>query len=287
MHLLLGSAGDPFCSSVFAALNAGGWPARIVANPSTDRARFSWRLDTDRSVSELAWDGEEAIGADEIRGVLVCGAGWMDPAGWEPSDLAYIEAETQAAIVAWLWSLNCPVVNRYPAQLWYRLQFPLLWWRPLLLRCGLSTPEALVSNVEDEVRAFGERLVDAGAPGAVYRTLSTGAQYLVSNDRDWSGLAAMQLRAPVCLTYPHGQPKSACIVGGTVLWDGEPPAEAASLEPALRRFAEASGLTCIEIVMADVAGRLCVVAVEHHPHFEHFDAAAQQAIVANIVGSLT
>jgi hypothetical protein len=281
MYLLLGSVGDPFCSSLFAALEARGWPARIVENPTADQARFSWRIDTDCSVSRVAWNGEAAITDNELRGVLVCGPRWMSPDGWEPSDFAYIQAETQAAVVAWLWSLRCPVVNRYPAELWYRPKLPLLSWRPLLSCCGLPTPEALVSNVEEKTRAFGERT------GAVYSTLSTDAHYLVASDRDWSGLAALQLRAPVCLTMPHGEPKAACVVGGTVIWDGEPPAAAASLEPALRRFAEASGLVFVEIVLAEVAGRLCVVVVEHHPHFEHFGAHAQESIVENIVRRLS
>jgi hypothetical protein len=281
MYLLLGSPGDFCCSAVFAALDARGWPARIVQNPTIHPARFSWRLDTDRSVSELAWDGEDPVSDETIDGVLIADAGWVDPAGWQPSDFAYIQAETQAAVLAWLWSLRCPVVNRYPADLWYRPQLPLLSWRPLLLRCGLPVADALVSNVEDEARAFGAR------SGAVYRTLSTDAHYLVASDRDWSGLAAMQLRTPVWLTSPHGQPKLVCVVGGRAVWNGEPPPEAGVLEPALRRFAAASGLAFVEVVLADVAERVCVVGVEHHPHFEHFDGAAQQTIVAALIELLT
>ena len=281
MFLLLGSTEDLCCSIVRAALEARGWPARIVQNPTIHPARFSWRLDNDRSVSELAWDGEAPVSDETIDGVLIADAGWVDPAGWQASDFAYMQAETQAAVLAWLWSLRCPVVNRYPADLWYRPKLPLLSWRPLLLRCGLPAADALVSNVEDEARAFGAR------SGAVYRTLSTDAHYLVASDRDWSGLAAMQLRTPVCLTYPHGQPKLVCVAGGSVVWNGEAPSEARALEPALRRFAAASGLAFVEIVLAEVAERLCIVGVEHHPYFERFDSAAQQAIAAALVELLT
>jgi hypothetical protein len=275
--------------AVQAALSARGLPARVVANPAAHPARLSWRLDTDRCVSRLAFGDEPPITDDEIDGVLVRDAGWVDPAGWQPKDLAYVQAETQAALLGWLWGLRCPVVNRYPAATWYRPQLPPLAWHSLLRRCDLPALEAIVTNVGRDARAFGRRTAPAAEAGAVYRPMTSGGQYLVATDGDWDGLAAMQRRAPVCLTAPHGRPQSACVVGGRVVWDGSgPPPDAPALEPALRRFAAAAGLAFVEVVLAeDNGGRRVVVGVEHHPRYECFSGAAQGAIVAALVESFT
>jgi hypothetical protein len=117
VHLLLGDSGDPFRLSVCAALEARSCPTRIVSNPLVHPSRLAWRLDNAQSASQLAWEEEPAIPDDQIAGVLLRNTGWIDPAGWEPDDLAYMHAETQAALLAWLWSLTCPVVDRYPAKL--------------------------------------------------------------------------------------------------------------------------------------------------------------------------
>jgi hypothetical protein len=291
MHLLLGHPHDPCCASVRSALGALGCESRIVANPFAHPARLSWRLDTDRSESRLAWDEDAALGDDAIEGVLVRDVGWVDPAGWQPADLAYAQAETQAALLGWLWSLRCPVVNRYPAATWYRPQLSILAWRSTLVRCGLPAPEAIVTNDDDEARAFGRRVATAEASGVVYRPLTSDTSYLIADDRDWRGLAAMQRRAPVHLTGPHARPHSACVVGESVVWDDAPPPRIAALrealEPALLRFAAAARLTFVEIVLADVAGAPCVVAVEHHPRFERFGEAARDAIVAALAHLLT
>jgi hypothetical protein len=213
--------------------------------------------------------------------------GWIDPIGWQPDDLAYMQAETQAALLAWLWSLACPVVNRYPSAIWYRPQVPLLSWQRLLRRCGLPTMETLVTNVEQEARAFGQRLALEGVAGAVYGPLTSDVRYLVTSDEDWSGLAAMQRCAPICLAYPYGAAQLVCVVGEQVVWEGEPSQETAHLEMALRRFATAAGLTLVELAFAPTSEGICVIAVEPHPHFEHFGEAARQQIVDGIVHLLT
>jgi hypothetical protein len=287
MYLILGHPHDACCSSVHAALIERGQSARIVQNLLTHPTRFSWRLDNDRCVSQIAWENEPPITDDQIKGMLVRDVGWVDPAGWQPTDLAYIQAETQAALLGWLWSLRCPVLNRHRAATWYRPQLSFLSWQPLLRSCGLPALQALVTNVEDEAVAFRHRIAATGATGAVYRPLTSSARYLVANDRDWNGLAEMQRRAPVCLTPPHGQPQSVCIIGEKVVWDGAPPRDADTLEPLLRRFGAAAGLEFVEIVLAEVAGGLCVVGVEHHPQYERFCDEGQRAIVTGLVECLT
>lgn len=123
--------------------------------------------------------------------------------------------------------------------------------------------------------------------GAVYGPLTSDVRYLVTSEEDWSGLAAMQRCAPVCLTYPHGAPQLLCVVGEQVIWEGEPSAETVLLESALRRFAMAAGLGFVEIALAPASDGICVIAVEPHPHLERFGDAARQQIVEGIVQILT
>lgn len=250
-------------------------------------SRFAWRLDNEQSTSQLVWDDEPPVLDAQIAGVLVRSIGWIEPTGWQPADLAYMQAETQAALLAWLWSLPCPVVNRYPAAIWYRPKVSLLCWQYLLQRCGLPTLETLVTNVEQEARAFGRRLAQRGVQGAVYGPLTSNIRYLVTDEKDWSGLAAIQRCAPVCLTYPHGAAQFVCVAGEQVVWEGEPSAEAPQLEPALRRFATATGLAFVEFAFAPTVQGICVIAVETHPHFEHFGDTARQQIVEGLVQFLT
>jgi len=287
VHLLLGHPYDPWCLSVLDLLEARNYPARIITSPLAHPWRFVWRLNNAESPSQLACDEEQPIAGDHIAGVLVRSTGWIDPAGWDPVDLAYMQAETQAALLAWLWSLACPVVNRYPSALWYRPRAPLLFWQRLLRRCGLPTSEVLVTNVGREARAFGRRLAREGVAGAVYGPLTSDARYLVSGDKDWRGLATLQESAPICLTYPHGAAQLVCIVGDEVVWEGEPSSEMAVLEPALQRFAAAVGLSFVELALAPTRQGICVVEVEPHPRFENFGENAREHIVCGIVHLLT
>jgi hypothetical protein len=287
VYLLLGDPQDPCCLSVRAALEAGHNPTRINANPLADPSRFAWHLNNEQSASQLVWQEEPPVPDSEITGVLVRSTGWIDPSGWEPADLIYMQTETQAALLAWLWSLACPVVNRYPPWIWYQPRVPLLSWQRLLRGCGLPTLETLVTNVEPEARAFGRRLELAGMAGVIYGPLTSDVRYLVASDEDWTGLAAMQRYAPVCLAQPYGAIQLVCVVGRQVVWDGEPAAEMAALEPSLRRFARAAGLGFVELALARASDGLCVAAVEPRPFFEHFGEAARQQIVAGIVQLLT
>lgn len=287
MYLLLGDSQDPWCLSVRDALEARTYPARIIAQPMMHPSTFSWELDNRRSDSQLILDGELALRGDQIAGVFVRSTGWIAPEGWQPDDFAYMQAEMQAAALAWLWALACPVINRFRPAIWYRPHPPLLSWEPLLRRCGLPTPEALVTNLDREARAFRHRLSQDGVKGAVYGALTSDSRYLVTGDRDWDGLTVLQQRAPVCLTYPHAAPQLACVVGKRVIWDGDPTVQTSMLEPALRRFASAAGLVFVEVAFASASTGAAVIAVESRPYFEHFGEAARQQIAGEIAHLLT
>jgi hypothetical protein len=287
VYLLLGDSEDPCVRGLRGALRERGLQTCVVASPMSAPARLSWWLDTERSESVLSLDGEPPIRDDQLDGVFVLGTGWVDAAGWDTDDLAYVQAETQAALLGWLWSLPCPVVNRYPPAIWLRPQAPLLSWHGLLHRSGLPTLETMVTSVEHEARAFGEQLVSDGVDGAVYGPLTSGVRYLVASERDWTGLAALQQVTPVSLTAPHAEARTACVVGRRVVWDDRPSEELTSLEPALREFGRATGLALVEVSLASAPGGLCVIAVETRPRLERFGEAAREEIVAAIVEVLT
>lgn len=287
MHLVLGHPQDPCCQGVLDLLAARDRPARLVTNPMVHPSRFAWRLDGAKSASRFAWGDDEPIDGDDLDGVLVRTTGWIEPAGWEPSDLAYMQAETQAALLGWLWSLACPVVNRLSSALWYRPRVPTLSWRGMMRRCGLPVPEVLVTNVDREARAFGQRLERAGVDGAIYGPLTSDARYLISGESDWNGLAALQESTPVSLTRPHGEARLACVVGKHVVWEGEPDPDMAALEPALVRFADMAGLAFVELALAASPHGTCVIKVEPHADLAHFGEAARQRILEGIVDLLT
>jgi hypothetical protein len=150
----------------------------------------------------------------------------------------------------------------------------------------LPVLETLVTNVEEEASEFGRRLLREGVEGAVYGPLTSDVRYLVTGETDWSGLAAMQNCAPVCLTYPHGQAQPVCVVGGQMVWEGDPPPETAALEPALRRFAKATGLAFVELTLAPTAKGICVISVESHPSLQQFGDLGRQQIVERIADLL-
>jgi hypothetical protein len=287
VHLLLGDPQDPCCSRVRSLLEARNYPTRIIANPLMYPSLFGWQLNNDQSASQLSWDEKPPLLDKQISGVLVRNTGWIDPTGWEPDDLTYVQVETQAALLAWLWSLACPVVNRYPSAIWYRTQVPLLAWQRLLRESGLPTLETLITNVEHEARAFGQRLSQEGVAGVVYGQLTSSMRYFVTGEEDWSGLATMQRTAPVCLAYPYGAAQFVCVVGEQVVWEGETPSALAIFEPALRRFATAAGLAFVELAFASISEGFNIIAVEPHPHLERFGETAQQQIVEAIVQLLT
>ncbi len=287
VYLLLGDPQDPWLTGVRSALEAGNHKTRTIRNPLADPAYFAWHLDNRQSKSQLSWDGEPPLTDNEISGVFARGPAWIESINWEPEDLAYTLAETQAAFLAWLWSLPCPVVNRYPAAIWYQPRPPLLLWHSLLRRSGLPTLETVITNVPEEARALRARLIDAGVAGVVYEPLTSLARYMVTSEEEWNRLEVMQGCAPACLPYPYGDVQTLCVVGDQVVWQGHPSLESVRLEPALCRFARAAGLAFVELALAPGSSGISVIAVEPFPRPDHFDEATRQHIVEGLARLLT
>jgi hypothetical protein len=279
MYLLLGDPQDPLCQVIRTSIEVLGHQARIVAKPMAGPLRFAWRLGDPTSNSELIWEDGTCLSDSEISGVLVRRPGSISAEGWNPEDLAYLQAETEAALLAWLWSLKCPVVNRCPPALWYRPDPSLLFWQPWLEQCGLRALNSMISNVEQEIRSFGAGL----GREAVYAPLTAEARYGLASDERWNQLVALLRLVPVHLTQAFVAVHSACVVGQHVVWGGRPPPDANTLEPRLTRFSTISGLAFFEIAITPTADDTRVAAVYPYPRLEHFDQAAQREIAVNLV----
>ena len=275
MHLILGHPQDACCAGVLARLETRGLPARLIGTSLESPARFVWRLDGDRVTTHFALDDGPPICIDSV---LVRSTGWIDPDGWEPADHVYMQSELQATLLAWLAGLHCPVVNRSSAALWYRPLNPLLVWQRLLRRCGLQAPETVLTDDPDTAYAFRGRLEAAGVQGAVCTSLTRDVAWLVGAE-DWTGVAAAQVRTPVCLIEPHGRARPACIVGREVIWDSPPSPEEASLEPGLLSLATEAGLDFLQVATAPTRRGLAVVLVEPLPRLDHFAPAAREKIL--------
>jgi hypothetical protein len=282
VHLVLGRPDDSCCAGVLARLRERGLAARLLADPLAPPTRFAWGLDDAGLENRVALDG---VSPTTISSVLVRDTGWLDPTGWDPTDHAYMLAETRAVLLAWLTGLPCPVINRVSAALWYRPRMSALGWNPLLRRAGLPTPEILLTNDPDSARDFGRRLEANGSGGAVCTPLTGDAAWLIT-ESNWSGLAALQKLAPACLTEPHGPTQCACVVGNRIVWDGAQPPTAAGLELGLLRFAKAAGLDFVEVAVAPVRQGLAIVLVEPLVQLDHFRPSVREHILDALLDML-
>lgn len=283
MYLLLGDPDDLVYISILASLKRNGRAARIIANPMLSPSLFGWRFDTQNSSSWIAFEDGTHLPSREIEGVLVRNFGEIAAQHWDPHDHDYAQTEMYAALFGWLWSLDCPVVNRYPPPLWFRLEMPLIFWYRLLEQCGLRGFSSLISNVEQEIDEFGKFLGDQ----TVYAPLADESRNPLDSEDVWRKIAGIQRVAPVHLTQDAPSLCVACVVGSRVVWNQTVPRGAEILEPSLTRFAAAAGIAFCEIGIALTAMGAQVATVKAYPKLEHYRFAAQQEIIANLTGLLT
>jgi len=287
MHIIIGDLYDPFCREVYDSLKDHNEPVLVISNPLIHPCSFEWRLNNQENKSRLVWNSELSFSDDEIDSVFVRNSAWIDPDGWQKDDLMYMQSETHAALLAWFWSLSCPVINRYSPAIWYRPKAPLLFWQPLLRHNGLRTLETIITNVPEEAGQFRKKLMSREIGGAVFSSLSSDLSYLVADTNEWDGLAQMQRYSPVCLVAPHGEPKFVCVIGDHVIWDDKTFFHAKTLEPSLIAFAKESELSLVELAITTDNDEYNVIAVEPFPTLEHFKDDSKDKIVKEVISLLT
>jgi hypothetical protein len=254
LHLIVGTPADPLAAAVAAELRDRGREADILSNPLLGPGRVAWRLSTDRSTSRIAIGDEDGEIEDrEIASVLVRGPGLVDAADWTAADAAYMQSESGAGLLAWVWGLDCPVVNRLPAWIWFRPRQPLAAWQRHLHAAGLRSAEVLVTNVEVTPPRFDAQGGGNNGHGQVMHTPLTGsARFVASSDDDWSRLSRVQEHVPLVLSAVPAEPRAAWVVGERVLWEARTADRA--LDEALIRLARACSVDILRVTV-DVATR--------------------------------
>lgn len=273
MFLLLGAAADPLLLAVQDLLSAAGRTAETVGNPFADPRRTSWRLD---QVGGRTW---RAVGIP-IEGVLARDVAVADPEGWRSEDLAYNRAETQAAVLGWLWGLGCPVIDRLPPWAWHRGRPAVHAWAAELARCGLPPLDRAVT---DDPAAIEAALQETG--GAVLEPLLGGTPHLAPLTA-LDGLLRLARHAPLHLVAPHGGAWRACVVEGHVVWDDAADPGSRALDQQLAAFARAVDLACVELVVAPTAQGPRTIGVEPRVRFALFGPAARAEIAQRVAGAL-
>lgn len=284
MYLLIGYERDPWCGRVAAALRARGHAVLTTPNPLADERLFAWALDSTSSSSSLRWPGGSVLGEDTLRGVFVRTPGGPGGSeGWSPEDLAYVQAEMNAALVAWLRALPCPVLNRPTADLWFRPARSLPEWRAHFQAAGLPALAAQVTNDLAAAQAFAARW----GGGAVYAPLTSPTRYPVADDDQWQRLAGLMERIPVCLVEPTaGPPAYATLVGGRIVWGAAAEVregERAALAGGLLRLAALLEAGLLQVELRRGAGGLRCSGVHLFPLLDAHSPAEQDAIVAGVV----
>lgn len=170
--LLINCTGDPLCVDLRKGLTDLGHPVRAIQELFRDPARISWRLDTDRSSSSLRLETGGAGFEAAISAVFVRKSPFAHKEGWALDESIYVHAEKEAALLGWIWGLPCPVINRYPSELWFEAVGSLEFWRGHIERFDLE----LVSTRSEQavpsypVAVIGSRVVwDKGAPTRLER----------------------------------------------------------------------------------------------------------------------
>src|SRR5271165_979410 len=283
MYLLLGDLNDPICKAIPAFLEVKGGELRMMAYPISHPLRLSLRLDAASSVSWLISEDGMPLLDTKIEGVLVRRPQCRSHAALSSDDPDSADRETNAALLAWLWSLDCPVINRFPAVLWHIPQPPLLFWQSRLTHCGLRALPSLISNVEQGAREFGAALGEE----TLYAPLTASSRYRLGCSDQWKKLAVMQRFAPVHLTQGYVASHFACVVGLHVIWESAPPANADRLEKALTHFSAVAGLDFVEIEIALTDLGVRIAAVNPDSDLESFGEVARRKIVLALIQLLT
>lgn len=295
MHLILGSAADTCCAQVSQALANRGHEVRIVDSLFSESHLISWRFGggtLGKGLSKIGAASEWQTKSTEIESVLVRDSGLSSVAGWSEADAHYMSTEMQAALLAWLWSLPCVVVNRLPASLFLTPRPSFLQWIPLLTHAGLDVPSAVISNDRDQIMNWRMRQ----ANGAVLAPVSSQARFELRTDSEWESVLRVANYAPVALQQAHGRPHLACVIGDAVIWNSinnTTLSKLHQLEPALLQFAKSAGLNFVEVAIAErsiiSSGEICyqVVDVDINVDIRRYTSTQQNQLIHALTNLLT
>jgi len=218
--------------------------------------------------------------ADPLSGPLPHLDGVLTP--W-PRDGPQPGREQAAALLGWLWELDCRVVNRLPAHLWLRPRRSPLEWQPTLHEHGIAMVAGQITNDVLAARRFADRW----AGHVTYRPIASPTRYRVTSDADFSELAKLVEYVPVCLLQPTRDGFFACAIGGDVLWS-EPVCDESwrtRTTQALQTLAATLKLDVLELEFGRTDDAPVCVNVELFPDLEQY-ADQQQSVVDALIDVL-
>ena len=248
---------------------------------------FSWELSTQQSSSTLTLGPSETIRGEALDGVFVRAQGGPQSAeGWTKEDWAYVQAEGQAALLAWLASLPCPVVNRPTADLWFRPYRPYPEWRTLFRQSGLLTLAAQITNDLSHAREFSR--ICGGI--VAYTPLTSNTSYPIRDDTDWNEVAKLLKVFPLCLVESRAAAYNlAWRIGPRVIWATRPDFDESArvaFERGIENLAARLGLATFEVQVTSGKNGPCCAGINLYPRLEQYDEPAQDAIVSGLVSLL-
>jgi hypothetical protein len=165
--LLCGGNDDLLRTDVGRVLQSGGHAAWVIEDLFNCTAKVAWGLDPERESSVIYPTDGTAISDREIRGVLVRRPRFERLDGWSAEDATYRHAEKEAAMLGWIWSLSCPVINRYSPELWFGPVDSIEYWHGRLECFGLEPerPQQCDAKRSYLVSVIGSKVIwDLSAP---------------------------------------------------------------------------------------------------------------------------
>jgi hypothetical protein len=141
LFCLIGDKEDSFCSDLRHELRKHGCTVLLYDPFLNGGSKLQWRLDGGDSSSNLWLEDLTKVSESDIAGAVLRKR--LIP----PGSLAATENETYAnseqslALLSWIWSLRCPVINRYPPEFWFEPTESLDFWFGRLERFGLEACE--------------------------------------------------------------------------------------------------------------------------------------------------
>jgi hypothetical protein len=284
MFLLVGHSGDACLTAVQDRLRLRGRTATIVASPFAwpGQASSCFPVPCVHRVRPNTSSPDLDVAGVLCRGIGPSAAPAPNANGWTRDDLDYARTEADAALLGWLSAIECRVVDRLPAWLWYNTRPALLGWGATLARCGLPPLDAVTTDDPAAIDTLSR-----GAGAAWMPILGSGARYPIAGDPP-SGLIAMARHAPLHLSTLHVGAWRGCVLGArNVVWDDETPPMACALDLSLRTFAAAVALDAVELVVTgQPPGQARTVDVAAPPRFNAFGPLARAAIAEGITGLL-
>jgi hypothetical protein len=282
VYLILGHPANSTGREIALLLSKRGCEVGNIPNTLANPIEFSWNLDFRRSHSRVTLANGRQIASDDIQGVFVCGDESIGLSQLRGADLVFLYRETRAALLGWIWSLECQVVNRYPPPFWYRRYVPVQFWERSLKSCGLSFADCLLTNVKDEVQTFYQ----ATGSNATYTSLTSEIRFRLADKKRWPDLLLSSGGLTVHLRNEPMDSYTACVVGKDVLWRDISPTAADRLEIGLAKLAAVTGLWFLEVTFVAAGADIRVADIRTEPRLQLFTEATREIALEKVIALL-